>query len=376
MGGATGRTGAAPGRTGPEPDAAGINGRAGSSALLEIRNLSMTFPGRRSVAGRRGPDVRAVVDATLHVGEGETVGLVGESGSGKTTIGKGILGFVRATEGTIRLGEHDVTGFGRKVPKAYRRQVQVVFQDPVASLNPSIIVGDLIGEPLKLHFGMGANERRKRVIELLQQVGLAAHHLERYPYEFSGGQRQRIAVARALASEPRLIVLDEPVSALDVSTQSQVINLLEKLQSETGVAYLLIAHDLAVVRHVSKRICVMYRSRIVEEGPADRVCDDAAHPYTELLLASIPDADPVRQRAQRQRRQALSVGQAAVTGETPVQGCPFSNRCRYVMDVCKEHFPDWTPVAGGGQVACHLHTSGPRLAGRPLSTMAAESISS
>jgi oligopeptide/dipeptide ABC transporter ATP-binding protein len=183
-------------------------------------------------------------------------------------------------------------------------------------------------------------------------------------------------VARALASEPRLIVLDEPVSALDVSTQSQVINLLEKLQRETGVAYLLIAHDLAVVRHVSQRICVMYRSRIVEEGPADRVCDSPAHPYTELLLASIPDADPVKQRAQRERRQELSVGQAGVTGETPKQGCPFSNRCRYVMDSCRVQFPDWTQVSGGGQVACYLHTEGPRLAGRPLTELSGDRVAS
>jgi ABC-type oligopeptide transport system ATPase subunit len=215
------------------------------------------------------------------------------------------------------MGDYDVTGLGRKVPKSFRREVQVVFQDQVASLNPSIVVGDLIGEPLKLHFGMTAVARRRRVTELLEQVGLAAHHLERYPYEFSGGQRQRVVIARALASEPKLIVLDEPVSALDVSTQSQVINLLEHLQAETGAAYLLIAHDLAVVRHASRRIYVMYRSRIVEEGPADRVCEQPAHPYTELLLASIPDADPVRQRAQRTLRQELSVGQASVTGETP-----------------------------------------------------------
>ncbi len=340
--------------------------------LLDIRDLSITFPGTGGVLrSRRGPDVRAVVDASLHVGPGETVGLVGESGSGKTTIGRGVLRFVRASAGTIRLGGHDVTGFGRKVPKAYRREVQVVFQDPVASLNPSIIVGELIGEPLKLHFGMGATARRRRAAELLEQVGLAAHHLERYPYEFSGGQRQRIAVARALASEPQLIVLDEPVSALDVSTQSQVINLLEKLQGETGAAYLLIAHDLAVVRHVSQRIYVMYRSRIVEEGPADRVCEQPAHPYTELLLASIPDADPVKQRAQRSLRQKLTADEAvAVTGETPSQGCPFSNRCRYVMDSCRERFPDWTAVDGGGQVACHLHTEGPTLAGGPVSALA------
>src|SRR4051794_32745540 len=263
--GTTATNGVAPG---PDAPAAPRAGEGTTTApLLDIRDLSITFPGPRGfLPGKRGPDIRAVVDASLHVGQRETVGLVGESGSGKTTIGKGVLRFVRAAAGTIRLGDNDVTGFGRKVPHAYRRQVQVVFQDPVASLNPSIVVGDIIGEPLKLHFGMGAAARRRRVTELLEQVGLAAHHVERYPYEFSGGQRQRIAVARALASEPELIVLDEPVSALDVSTQSQVINLLERLQDETGAAYLLIAHDLAVVRHVSRRIYVMYRSRIVEEG--------------------------------------------------------------------------------------------------------------
>jgi oligopeptide/dipeptide ABC transporter ATP-binding protein len=344
--------------------------RADAEPLLDIGHLSITFPGGGGMLPwRQGADVRAVVDASLHVGQRETVGLVGESGSGKTTIGRGVLRFVRAAGGSIRLGGFDVTGFGRKVPKSYRRQVQIVFQDPVASLNPSIIVGDLIGEPLKLHFGMNAAARRQRAAELLEQVGLAAHHLERYPYEFSGGQRQRIAIARALASEPELIVLDEPVSALDVSTQSQVINLLERLQAQTGAAYLLIAHDLAVVRHASSRIYVMYRSRIVEEGPADRVCEQPAHPYTELLLASIPDADPVHQRAQRRLRQELSVGQAGVTGETPAQGCPFSNRCRYVMDVCHQRFPEFTAVEGGGQVACFLHSEGPRLAGRPLNAL-------
>jgi oligopeptide/dipeptide ABC transporter ATP-binding protein len=321
--------------------------------------------------------VRAVVGASLQVADGESVGLVGESGSGKTTIGRAVLRFVRATGGTIRLGEHDVTGFGRSVPREFRRHVQVVFQDPVGSLNPSMVVGDLIGEPLKLQLGMAASARRRRAAELLEQVGLAAHHLERYPYEFSGGQRQRIAIARALASEPQLIVLDEPVSALDVSTQSQVINLLEKLQRETGAAYLLIAHDLAVVRHVSRRIYVMYRSRIVEEGPADRICEAPAHPYSELLLASIPDADPQQQRAQRARRQALSVGHAAaVTGETPRQGCPFSNRCRYAMDICRTAFPDWTPVTAGGRVACHLHTEGPRLGGAPLRDLPASAVPS
>ncbi|MEZ5282731.1 MAG: ATP-binding cassette domain-containing protein [Acidimicrobiales bacterium] len=265
--------------------------------LLEIEDLSITFPGGRgALPWQRLPDVRAVQHVSLSVDRGETVGLVGESGSGKTTIGRAILQFIRPSGGTIRLGDFDVTGFGRSIPKPYRKAVQVVFQDPVGSLNPSMLVGDIIGEPLKIHFDMDERSRTKRAGELLEQVGLQSHHLNRFPYEFSGGQRQRIAVARALATKPDLLVLDEPVSALDVSTQSQVINLLEDLQKETGAAYLFIAHDLAVVRHISTRIAVMYHSRIVETGTADDVCERPTHPYTELLLASIPDPDPEVQR--------------------------------------------------------------------------------
>jgi peptide/nickel transport system ATP-binding protein len=320
--------------------------------LLDISHLSVTFPGRRSmIRGRLTPDVRAVVDATLQVGEGETVGLVGESGSGKTTIGKAILRFVPASGGTIRLGEHDVTGFGRKVPKPYRREVQVVFQDPVASLNPSIIVGDLIGEPLKLHFAMGTEARRRRAIELLEQVGLAAHHLERYPYEFSGGQRQRIAVARALASEPRLIVLDEPVSALDVSTQSQVINLLEKLQSETGVAYLLIAHDLAVVRHVSDEVAVMYLGGIVEQAASDDLYAGPLHPYTKALMSAVPVPDPV---VEASRERILLQGDLPSPADPPA-GCRFHTRCPFRQETrCDTERPALRELAPGHRVACHF----------------------
>ena len=199
--------------------------------------------------------------------------------------------------------------------------------------------------------------------------GLQAHHLDRYPYEFSGGQRQRIAIARALATTPDLLVLDEPVSALDVSTQSQVINLLERLQSQTGAAYLFIAHDLAVVRHVCQRIAVMYHSRIVETGEADEICERPTHPYTALLIASIPDPDPVIQRQKSGRRRALGRGVAGATGAAPENACPFAARCPHVMDVCHTSFPEPVATASGGEVACHLHTSGPTLTGRPLTEL-------
>lgn len=325
--------------------------------LLEIDDLTVTFPGRRRLLPRRPTrEFTAVQGVASHIDVGETLGLVGESGSGKTTLGRAVLGFVPSKSGTIRLGSFDVTRFGRSVPLPYRKAVQVVFQDPIASLNPSMIVRDLVSEPLQIHFDMAKAARHKRAAELVDQVGLQTHHLNRYPYEFSGGQRQRIAIARALASEPELVVLDEPVAALDVSTQSQVINLLERLQRETGTAYLLIAHDIAVVRHASRRIAVMYRSRIVEEGPSDRVCEEPAHPYTELLLASIPNVNPSVQSRLRRRRRELTVGNPESESD-PGVGCPFAHRCPHVMDVCRSEFPRWADVPGGGRVACHLYVS-------------------
>ena len=348
-----------------------------SEPLLEIEDVTITFPGGRGAwPWQRRPDVRAVQEASLSIEPGETLGLVGESGSGKTTIGRAILSFLRPASGRIRLGEFDVTSFGRRAPAAYRRAVQVVFQDPVGSLNPSMVVGDIIGEPLKLHFGLGEAERRERTGELLEQVGMERHHLERYPYEFSGGQRQRIAVARALATGPDLMVLDEPVSALDVSTQSQVINLFEHLQDETGAAYLFIAHDLAVVRHISDRIAVMYHSRIVETGPADEVCENPRHPYTQLLLASIPDPDPIVQPARSAQRRALTGGgELGASGNAPADSCPFVDRCRHALDICRTAFPEPFPLEGGGEVRCHLHTTGPMLEGRPVTELALPSAS-
>jgi len=343
--------------------------------LLEVSDLTITFPGGRGAwPWQRRPDVRAVQGASLSVAPGETLGLVGESGSGKTTIGRSILRFIEPAGGSIRLGDFDVTGFGRSVPPAYRRAVQVVFQDPVGSLNPSMVVGDIISEPLKIHFGLDSAARKDRAGDLLERVGLQRHHLSRYPYEFSGGQRQRIAVARALATEPQLLVLDEPVSALDVSTQSQVINLLEELQQQTGAAYLFIAHDLAVVRHISDRVAVMYHSRIVETGDADEVAERPRHPYTELLLASIPDPDPVIQPARSEHRRQLTVGtELATAGNAPTNSCPYADRCPHAMEICDQEFPERYALDNGGEVYCHIHTSGPTLAGQPVTILSAKS---
>lgn len=344
-------------------------------SLLEISDLSVVFPGGRgALPWQKLPEVHAVQGASLSIERRESVGLVGESGSGKTTLGRAILRFIQPAAGSIRLGEFDVTGFGRRTPSAYRQAVQVVFQDPVGSLNPAMTVRDIIAEPLQIN--RLANEAvlkgsalDERCSELMSLVGLESHHLDRYPYEFSGGQRQRIAIARALATTPELLVLDEPVSALDVSTQSQVINLLERLQRETDAAYLFIAHDLAVVRHVCQRVAVMYHSRIVETGPVDEICERPTHPYTALLIASIPDPDPVVQREKSARRRALGRGVAGAAGPPPLDACPFAERCPHVMDVCHTSFPESVTTRSGGEVACHLHTSGPTLAGRPLAEL-------
>jgi oligopeptide/dipeptide ABC transporter ATP-binding protein len=323
------------------------------SSLLEIEDLHVTFRGRRqALPWRQRPLVRAVRGANLTVDHGETVGLVGETGSRKSTVGRAVLRLLEPEQGTVRVGELDLADLDRRQLREFRRSVQIVFQDPVASLNPSMLVGQILAEPLRLNLGMRGAACDERVNDLLASVGLDSAHARRYPYEFSGGQRQRIAIARALASKPDLIVLDEPVSALDVSTQSQVINLLERLQAETGIAFLMIAHDLAVVRHSCERIVVMYRSRIVEDGPTDRVCEEPAHPYTELLLASIPDPDPAVQAEQRARRRLLSSDQAIESRQQA--GCPFASRCPHVMEICRTAFPETRPVPGGGHVACHL----------------------
>lgn len=286
-----------------------------SSPLVEIDDVSVRY--RIGRAGfRRSEHVHAVDHVSLTIDRGESLGLVGESGSGKSTLGRVLLRFVKPSGGRIRVGDHVVSDFGRRTPLEYRRLVQIVFQDPMQSLNPSMSVHDIVGEPLTIHHRLTGAKRSDRVAELLDQVGLGSHLLGRFPHEISGGQRQRVAIARALAPGPSLVVLDEPVSALDVSTQSQVISLLERLQRETDTAYLLIGHDLAVVRHACDRIAVMNRGRIVETGTSDEICDRPQHPYTALLLASVLDPDPVVQAQRRARRQAM-VHQQFVTASEP-----------------------------------------------------------
>jgi oligopeptide/dipeptide ABC transporter ATP-binding protein len=321
----------------------------GRLPLVSVRNLSVTFPGRRRGILRRAEPVRAVREVDLEIRAGETLGLVGESGSGKTTTAAAILRLVEPDDGTIEVDGFAEADLRPRVPLGFRRAVQAVFQDPNASLDPTKSIGQTLEEPLTIHFDLSKAQRRARVRELIEQVGLSTIHLSRYPYQLSGGQRQRIAIAKALAVDPKVIILDEPVSALDVSVQSQIINLLEELQRNTGVAYLLVAHDLAVVRHASDRIAVMYRSRIVEEGPADRICDEPAHPYTKALIEGIPDPGSPNVN----RRDRIAAGRP---GPDPGPGgCPFVGRCSQALSGCRETFPRGFAIERGGSVWCHLY---------------------
>jgi peptide/nickel transport system ATP-binding protein len=293
---------------------------------------------------------------------------VGESGSGKSTLARLVLRLIDPTSGRIVVDGKDVTSLRGPALRRHRESMQLVFQDPYSSLDPRQSIADIVGEPLAIHTSMTRAEREQRSVELLAKVGLGSHVLSRQPHEFSGGQRQRIAIARALALEPRLLVCDEPVSALDVSTQSQVINLLTDLQRQLGVAYLFIAHDLSVVRHISDRIAVMYLGQIVEEGDADEVYERPAHPYTAALLSSIPVPDPTRQRERTRIILRGEVGEA--TGES--QGCRFRSRCPFAMEMCATVEPPPFRTPAGTTVRCHLHTDGPALAGRTVQLLEAD----
>jgi peptide/nickel transport system ATP-binding protein len=333
--------------------------------LLEVSALRMTFPVRTGPIRRVTGSVKAVDGVDLRVPVGRTVGLVGESGSGKSTLARLILRLVDPTEGSIVLNGHDLTGLGGRELRHTRRSMQIVFQDPYSSLDPRMRVNDIVGEPLEIYDGLSGSARDDRVAELLDQVGLGRYALYRRPHEFSGGQRQRIAIARALAPSPQLLVCDEPVSALDVSTQSQVINLLTDLQARLGLAFLFIAHDLSVVRHISDRIAVMYLGHIVEEGAAEEVYLRPRHPYTEALLSAIPVPD-VHRPAGSER--------IVLTGEVanpldPPSGCSFHPRCPYAMDICTSVEPPPIVTSVGTTVRCHLHTSGPVLDGAPVTEL-------
>ncbi len=323
---------------------------APGATLLTVRDLVVTYPGRRGlwdrVRGRPARDVTAVRGVDLTIGRGETVALVGESGSGKTTTGRAIIRLVPSTSGSVTFDGIDVLAVSSGELRGLRERMQIVFQDPYSSLNPRIAVGAAIEEVLLVHrIGADAAERRRRVATLLADVGLGAEHARRYPHELSGGQRQRVGIARSLAVGPELLILDEPVSALDVSVQAQIINLLDDLQEEHGLAYLFIAHDLAVVHHIADRVAVMYLGEIVEEGPVDDLFADPRHPYTRALLASIPGALPTAEQARGELRLELASG----------PGCPFRNRCPQRHDRCEVR-PPYVDLGDGRRSRCWLES--------------------
>ncbi|MBL9169858.1 MAG: dipeptide ABC transporter ATP-binding protein [Verrucomicrobiales bacterium] len=318
-------------------------------SLLDVRDLKVHFPVRQGLFSRVKSFVRAVDGVSFEVQPGETVGLVGESGCGKTTLGRAIIRLIEPTAGQVLFDGQDLTQLRGEPLRQKRRHIQMIFQDPYGSLNPRMTVGEIVGEALDVHrLTKSASERRLRIEELLQQVGLDRAHVTRYPHEFSGGQRQRIGIARALAVEPRLIVCDEPVSALDVSVQAQVINLLQDLQRQLGVAYLFVAHDLAVVEHISQRILVMYLGRVVESAPSRRLISTPLHPYTQALISAVPEVNP----SHKQQRIILTGDVPSPINPPP--GCPFHPRCPVAEARCRTEVPALRELSPGHWAACHL----------------------
>ncbi|MGE5270088.1 MAG: ABC transporter ATP-binding protein [Thiohalocapsa sp.] len=317
--------------------------------LLQVRDLVKNFPVKTGLFGGAAEQVHAVDHVSFDIAAGETLGLVGESGCGKSTTGRCILRLTEPTAGEIRFEGRDVTALSGAALRALARYMQIIFQDPYASLDPRMTVGSIVGEALIIH-GLTKTRREfeDRIVELLETVGLGADHMRRYPHEFSGGQRQRIGIARALAVSPKLIVCDEPVSALDVSIQAQVINLLEDLQQKFGLTYLFIAHDLSVVEHISTRVAVMYLGRIVEIAAAADLYRAPQHPYTEALLSAVPIPDPTA------KRQRIRLAGDVPNPINPPQGCHFHTRCPYAFERCSREAPQLREIAPGHHAACHL----------------------
>jgi oligopeptide transport system ATP-binding protein len=318
-------------------------------ALLEVKNLKVHFPVKRGMFRPAREFVKAVDDVSFSIEPSETLGLVGESGCGKTTLGRAIVRLVEPIAGTVSLDGMDITRMTGAALRAQRRTLQMIFQDPYGSLNPRMTVEDIVGEALDIHrLAENKSTRRERIAELLKAVGLDATYAQRYPHEFSGGQRQRIGIARALAVEPKLIVCDEPVSALDVSVQAQIINLLQDLQQQRGLAYLFIAHDLAVVEHISQRVMVMYLGKVVELADAKSIIRAPKHPYTQALISAVPVVDP------DSKRQRIILPGDVPSPIDPPAGCPFHPRCPIAVERCRTEIPALREIVPGHFAACHL----------------------
>ena len=327
------------------------NGKT-EDTLVRIKNLKMYFPITQGIIIQRHVgDIKAVDGLSFDIKRGETLGLVGESGCGKSTTGRAILQLYTPTDGEVWFEDQNITAMRGENLRRMRRQMQMIFQDPYASLNPRMTVGSIVSEPLEVHNILKGNERREKVKELLEIVGLNPYFVNRYPHEFSGGQRQRIGVARALALNPDFIVADEPISALDVSIQAQVINLLQDLQQEFGLTYLFIAHDLSVVRHISDRIAVMYLGKIVELTDRNTLYENPLHPYTQALLSAVPIPDPEIE----EKRQRIILEGDVPSPASPPKGCNFCTRCPRVFEPCYETDPEFREIESGHWVACHLY---------------------
>ncbi len=325
-----------------------VQASTASAPILEVAQLKVHFPILKGIFRRKVGHVYAVDGVSFSVGPGETLGLVGESGCGKTTVARAVMRLEQSTAGEVRINGHDILPMGKAELRPYRREAQIIFQDPFSSLNPRMTAGDIVGEPLFVHKMGNKKERLDEVASLFDRVGLRPSQMNSLPHQFSGGQRQRIGVARALALGPKLIIGDEPVSALDVSIQAQIINLLMDLQEKTNISFLFIAHDLAVVRHISHRVAVMYLGRIVEHTDKKTLFTDPLHPYTEALLSAVPIPNPTL------RRKKLVLQGDVPSPIKPPPGCHFHTRCPYVMDQCKVECPPLVEVKSGHWAACHL----------------------